>query len=149
MSKKKLSVPTLLKKILICVIGCFLCSAALNWIAIPNGFTAIALTGLAQVVEHFLGIDYTIVNYAITLIILVITFFTLGVSEIQSILFVSVLYASELWIMNRIPVSIILEEKLLSALLFGVMTGVGTGIVLKIGYSYGGCDTISKILSKR
>ena len=140
---------TTIKKIMICVLGCFLCSAALNWIAIPSGFPAIAIAGLAQTAEKFTGINYTNINYILTLIILILTWFTLGKSEVGYILFISILYATALWIMNRIPVTIILEEKLLSAALFGVLTGVGTGIVLRIGYSYGGCDTLSKILKKK
>lgn len=41
------------------------------------------------------------------------------------------------------------ESRLLSAALFGVMTGVGTGIVFRIGISYGGTDTIVKILKRK
>ncbi len=137
------------KKILVCIAGCILCSAALNWVAIPNGFPAIAIAGLAQTAEHFTGINYTNINYILTILILLLTFLTLGKGEVTSILFMSVLYATTLWVMNRIPVRIVLEEKLLSAALYGVLTGVGTGIVLRIGYSYGGMDTLSKILKKK
>ena len=139
----------LLKKVLVCILGCFLCSAALNWVAIPNGFPAIAIAGIAQVAEHFTHINYTDINYVLTALILIVTFLTLGLAEVRAIIGMSVLYATSIWVLNRIPFSIVLEEKLLSAALFGVMTGVGTGIVLRMGISYGGTDTIAKILKRK
>ena len=143
------SLASLSKKILVCVTGCFLCSAAVNWVAIPNGFPVIAIAGLAQVAEHFTGINYTNINFILTILILIAAFLVLGMEEVRYIVFISFLYAGVLWVMNRIPFSIVLEEKLLSAALYGFLTGAGTGIVIRLGYSYGGMDTVSKILKKK
>ena len=136
------------KKIISCILGCFLCSAGLNWVALPNQFPATGIAGLSMTLAHFTGQNYTVMYYLITLLILGATFLILGKEEMTSILFLCVLYPAILWIMNRFPVEIIFREKLIAVALFGFLYGAGTGIVLRIGFSYGGLDTTSKILKR-
>lgn len=121
---------------------------AVNWVAIPNGFTVTGIAGISMVMEKFSGLNYAVVYYLISLLILTITLIVLGAGELKNILFLSVLYPAVLWGMNHFSLSIILKEKLIAAALFGVLYGGGAGIVLRAGYSYGGMDTVSKILKK-
>lgn len=136
------------KTLLWMTLSCFLCSAAVNWVAIPNGFTVTGITGITMVIEKLTGLNYALAYYLISFIIVIVTFFVLGAGELKCILFLSVLYPAVLWGMNHFSVSIILQEKLIALALFAVLYGGGAGIVLRIGYSYGGMDTISKILKK-
>ena len=137
-----------LKKIGLMILSCLLCSIAVNWVALPNGFPVTGIAGISMVLEKWTGINYAIIYYGITLIILVVTFIVLGVDEVKSILFLSVLYPAVLWVLNHFTVAVVLEERLIAVALFGVLYGAGAGIVLRIGYSYGGMDTLSKILKK-
>ena len=130
------------------ILSCVLCSIAVNWVALPNGFPVTGIAGISMVLETWTGVNYAIIYYGITLIILVVTFIVLGVDEVKSILFLSVLYPAVLWALNHFTVAIVLEERLIAVALFGVLNGAGAGIVLRIGYSYGGMDTLSKILKK-
>lgn len=137
-----------IKTLFFLILSCFLCSSAVNWVAIPNGFPVTGIAGISMVIEKFSGMNYAIAYYLITFVILVATILVLGKGELKNILFLSILYPAVLWVMNHFGVSIILKEKLLAAALFGVLNGAGAGIVLRIGCSYGGMDTISKILKK-
>ena len=74
---------------------------------------------------------------------------TLGYKEVSNIIFLSVLYPLVLWVLNHVQVEIILQEKLIAVMLFGVIYGVGAGITYRLGYSYGGTDTLAKILKKK
>ena len=40
------------------VLSCVLCSIAVNWVALPNGFVVTGLTGLSMTVSSFVGINY-------------------------------------------------------------------------------------------
>ena len=37
------------------VLSCVICSIAVNWIALPNGFVVTGITGLAMTAETFTG----------------------------------------------------------------------------------------------
>lgn len=137
-----------IKKTGFLLLSCILCSISINWIALPNGFPATGIAGISMVVERWTSINYAVTYYGITLIILIVTFAVLGVAEVRSILFLSVLYPAVLWGLNHVNASIVLEEKLIAVALYGVLCGTGTGLALRMGFSYGGMDTLSKIMKK-
>lgn len=142
---KKISLTSLFSMVLSCVI----CSIAVNWVALPNGFVVTGITGLAMTAEKFTGINYALIYYGLMLLILILTFVSLGYREVSNILFLSFLYPLVLWVLNHWTVEIILKEKLIAVMFFGVIYGVGAGITYRLGYSYGGTDTLAKILKTR
>ena len=142
---KKISFTALVSMVLSCVI----CSIAVNWVALPNGFVVTGITGLAMTAQAFTGINYALIYYGLMLLILVLTFVMLGYREVSNILFLSFLYPLVLWVLNHWTVEIILKEKLIAVMLFGVIYGVGAGITYRLGYSYGGTDTLAKILKTK
>lgn len=142
---KKISFKDLVSMVLSCVI----CSIAVNWVALPNGFVVTGITGLAMTAQAFTGINYALIYYGLMLLILVLTLVVLGYREVSNILFLSFLYPMVLWVLNHWTVEIILKEKLIAVMLFGVIYGVGAGITYRLGYSYGGTDTLAKILKTR
>ena len=141
---KKISFTALVSMVLSCVI----CSIAVNWVALPNGFVVTGITGLAMTAQAFTGINYALIYYGLMLLILVLTFVMLGYREVSNILFLSFLYPLVLWVLNHWTVEIILKEKLIAVMFFGVIYGVGAGITYRLGYSYGGTDTLAKLLKQ-
>ena len=131
------------------VLSCVNCSIAVNWVALPNGFVVTGITGLAMTAQAFTGINYALIYYGLMLLILVLTFVALGYREVSNILFLSFLYPLVLWVLNHWTVEIILKEKLIAVMFFGVIYGVGAGITYRLGYSYGGTDTLAKILKTK
>ena len=131
------------------MLSCVICSIAVNWVALPNGFVVTGITGLAMTAQAFTGINYALIYYGLMLLILVLTLVVLGYREVSNILFLSFLYPMVLWVLNHWTVEIILKEKLIAVMLFGVIYGVGAGITYRLGYSYGGTDTLAKILKTR
>ena len=135
-------------KAFLLILGCLCCSISTNWIMIPNGLAAPGITGISMTIEHFTGINYALIYYAITIIVLVITWLTLGKKDASNIVILSILYPMVLWVLSFVDVQIIFEEKLIALAAFGVLYGVGIGIPYRIGFSYGGDDTVAKILKK-
>ena len=131
------------------VLSCVVCSIAVNWVALPNGFVVTGITGLSMTAANFVGVNYALIYYGLMLLILLCTYLTLGYKEVSNIVVLSVLYPLVLWVLNHVQVEIILQDKLIAVMLFGVIYGVGAGITYRMGYSYGGTDTLSKILKKR
>ena len=55
------------------VLSCVLCSIAVNWVALPNGFVVTGLTGLSMTAASFVGINYALIFYGLTLLMLLCT----------------------------------------------------------------------------
>ena len=66
---KKISFTALVSMVLSCVI----CSIAVNWVALPNGFVVTGITGLAMTAQAFTGINYALIYYGLALAILLCT----------------------------------------------------------------------------
>ncbi len=128
------------------VAGCALCSIGVNWIAIPNGFAVTGMTGLAMTIAKVTGIHYAWMSYGIMAVVLFLTLLALGLREVVSILFLSVLYPAVLLVLSYVPIEIIFAEKLIAVVAFGLCYGIGTGMMYRLGYSCGGTDTLGKIL---
>ena len=92
------------------VLSCVLCSIAVNWVALPNGFVVTGLTGLSMTAAHFVEINYALIFYALTLVMLLCTFLALGYKEVSNIIFLSVLYPLVLWVLNHVQVEIICDH---------------------------------------
>ena len=131
------------------VLSCVLCSIAVNWVALPNGFVVTGITGLSMAAAQFTGVNYALIYYGLALAILLCTALALGWREVSNILVLSLLYPVVLWGLNHIQVEIILQEKLIAVMLFGAIYGLGSGLTYRLGYSYGGTDTLAKLLKQR
>ena len=117
------------------VLSCVLCSIAVNWVALPNGFVVTGITGLSMAAAQFTGVNYALIYYGLALAILLCTALALGWREVSNILVLSLLYPVVLCGLNHIQVEIILQEKLIAVMLFGAIYGLGSGLTYRLGYS--------------
>ena len=44
------------------VLSCVLCSIAVNWVALPNGFVVTGITGLSMAAAQFTGVNYALIR---------------------------------------------------------------------------------------
>lgn len=130
-----------------CTVGAFSIMAVM----IPNGLAMGGVTGVARIIQELTGVDYALINYALTLLIVIITWITLGFKEVRKILLMSLMFPAMLFVFEHwIPVELLGEEDVLLASVFcGIFTGISTGIAFSRGYSSGGSDTAAKILRKK
>ena len=147
--ESKISYNNLIKEYALLIIGCFITAFASNSVLKPNGLSTSGITGLSIVLESVIGINYSYIYYAFTVVIIVATLLLMGKKEVLKIILLSVLYPTFLVFLQKINIEIILDDPLLVVVCFSVLYGVGVGIVLRLNYSYGGTDTIAKIIYKK
>jgi len=127
-------------------LGSALCAVALNGILIPREFLSGGFTGLALIIHYLfpafpLGAIYCVLN---------IPNFAFGWKYVgrrfflYSVAGMFIFSAAIQTIHIRLPV----YDYLLSALLAGVIVGIGSGLILKSLGSAGGTDILSVILLK-
>jgi uncharacterized membrane-anchored protein YitT (DUF2179 family) len=128
-------------------IGSALVAVAINGIIIPHQFVSGGLVGLALIVHYIfkslsVGWLYMLMN---------IPLFVLGWKFVGRRFFYysiagMVIFSTAVAFIN-IPLPV--QDKILSALLAGIFTGIGAGIILKSKGSAGGADIFSVILLNR
>jgi uncharacterized membrane-anchored protein YitT (DUF2179 family) len=115
---------------------------------IPNGMTSGGMPGICRLITHFFpGISYSLVYYSLSMVILLIAFFAMGIGEVKRIVALGFAYPIMLFIFEHIDYEFLKSpDPFLAALLIGVFYGVATGVGYIGGYSSGGTDTLARVL---
>ena len=138
---------TILWNLLLIAVGCFLCAVAIKGILVPKEFLAGGITGMSLLIYYVLpslpvGVIYFILN---------IPLFFIGWMFVGRRFFwytlagVIIFSAVMLLPLPLIPI----DDMLLAALTAGIITGVGSGIILRSLGSAGGLDILSVVLFKK
>jgi len=141
------TIRTVCFNLLLIFAGCILCAIALKGILVPKQFLAGGLTGLSLLVHYAvpslpLGLIYFILNiplFVIGWLFVGRRFFFYSLAGV--FIFSAVIF----W---PYPVFSI-EDMILNALTAGIITGVGSGLILKSLGSAGGLDILTVILFKK
>jgi len=133
--------------LLLIFLGSVLCASAIKGILVPKQFLAGGVTGLA-ILGHYvfpslpIGFIYFLLNIPLFVIGWVFVgrrFFWYSLAGM--IIFSAVIF----WPFPIFPI----EDMILNALAAGIVTGIGSGIILRSLGSAGGLDILSIILFKR
>lgn len=148
-SMRKIDIKKTIADYFFVLVGCILAAFAISSILKPSGLVTGGITGISIILEKFTGIKYTYIYYVLSLLVLLTAFMTMGKREGFKIITLSVLFPLILIIFENLNISFIKNDMMLSSVYFGIVCGIGTGLMLKRGFSSGGTDTIAKILHKK
>lgn len=137
----------LILDICLITVGSILCAIAINGILIPQHFATSGITGLSLILHR----QFPAINLAWIYILINVPLFALAWMAVGRRFFCySILGALSLSLaVAVVHVPIHLEDKILSALLGGIISGAGVGITLRSSGSQGGMDILSIMLLKR
>ncbi|MBR0399955.1 MAG: YitT family protein [Mogibacterium sp.] len=132
---------------LIVLLSAFAGSSVQIFVMIPNGMTSGGMPGVVRLITHFFPISYSLVYYSLSMIILIIAYFTMGKAEVRRIVALGFAYPIMLFIFEHVDYEFLKSpDPFLASILIGVFYGIATGIGYIGGYSSGGTDTIARIL---
>lgn len=136
---------------IIVYIGCIIQAFSVVCILKPNNLIVGGITGLSLTIGKVIGVNYTYIYYGICLLILFSAKIVLGMREVKKIILLSTTYPIILILMNHIKFNFLHDtpDKILICIYYGIFMGIGTGLVLKRGFSQGSSDTVAKILHKK
>lgn len=140
------------------VAGELIAAAAMNLFIVPLNLYSGGTMGVCQLIRTLLisrlGLNFGAVDVAgilyflVNIPILLFAFKNLGKALVAKTIICTVSY-SLFYSIIPIPSAPIVDDYLTACLLGGILTGVGSGIVLTCGCSSGGLDVIGLCLSKR
>ena len=139
----------LIKRYLLLIIGCFIVAFAFNVFFLKNNIVCFGISGLSIVANQF-GINPSMFILTANIILLVISYFVLGLEETKNSLVGSLIFPVFTQITAGFIDVINFEgmELLVIAVFGAVLSGFGLGIIFKTGFTTGGTDIIDKILTK-
>ena len=134
---------------LLITVGSVIFCMAWTSFVIPNGLASGGLTGLCTILQYGTGIPIGVTYPVLNTMLLVIAFLSLGkgfgIKTIYAIALTSVLFD----VLPMFPqLNVMMDDKLLVALVGAAMESVGLGLVLLRGGSTGGTDIIAMIINK-
>ena len=145
-------------RIVAAVVGELIAAAALNLFIVPLHLYTGGAMGVCQLIRTLLqthmGLDFGpydiagILYFLANIPILLIGYKDLGRGLVVKTIICTVSY-SLFYSIIPIPSAPIVDDYLTACLLGGILTGIGSGIVLTCGCSSGGLDVIGLCLSKR
>jgi uncharacterized membrane-anchored protein YitT (DUF2179 family) len=115
----------------------------------PNHLITGGITGISLILAKVFRIPYTWLYYLLSLLTLLATFIFLGKREARKIVLLSILFPLVLTGFSLIDFNLTENDMFLASVYYGVVAGLGVGLILKRGYSSGGTDSIGKIIHKR
>ncbi len=132
------------------VIACCVGAFATTAVMLPNGLTSGGLTGIVRILQTFVPLDFSVMYYALAILIWIVVVVLLGMEEGKKVLVVTVLYPAILVVFEQLDFQL-LEEKdvILAAIFCGVFAGVCNGLVFWRGYSFCGTESVAKIIKKK
>ena len=150
MKKFNLSRATKIKNGLTLMTGSFLFAVAINMFIGPAGLYVGGLTGVLQIISMIVydlfgtQLSLGIMIFVFNLPILWLAWKSVGrrfaILTILSVVLQMVFF-------ETIPISSFSSDVMINSIFGGVLVGLGSGIILKIGASAGGMDVVSQVMS--
>lgn len=137
------------------ILGGFLYAAGVNLFMVPAGLYTGGVMGICQVVRTLL-VDYMgmnfgtmdiagIIYYIINIPIFILAYLKMGkkffVKTLITVTMITVFF-------SVIPPVVIVEDAMAACVVGGIVSGVGIGIILRMGSSGGGMDVVGVLLTK-
>lgn len=130
--------------------GTFLMAFSSIGVLVPNGLSSGGISGIVRIIQQYIDVNFAVLYYVGAMIVLLVCFILLGAREAKKILLMSVLYPSVMVLLEQFDITLLQQKDLiLSSITYGVVMGIGCGLVFYRGYSSGGTDTIAKILKTK
>lgn len=139
-----------LKQLLEFAFGCLLIALAFNLFMAPHNLVSGGVSGLSLILKHYFGISPTIVIYTANFLLLVLSYFVLGKDQTKLTILGSILFPLFVSLTANLSTYVSFKESelLLIAIFGGVLQGLGSGLIFKVGYSTGGTDILNMIVAK-
>lgn len=138
-----------IKEIVLIIIGTSIYAFGLVYLNIANQLAEGGVSGITLILKALFGIDPAYSTLFINIPLILIGGKILGKRSLAYTVLGTLSLSVFLWIWQRVPLQINLQHDLLIvSLLAGLVAGIGSGLVYRMGGTTGGSDIIARILEK-
>lgn len=139
-------------RLLIMIFGVFLLAITYNMFFLEYDLVTGGTSGLAIIINHLFDIDPALFIFIIEIFLLILSFILLGTKRTGMTILGSLLFPFFISLTSNIcsfiADKVIYDSYIIITLVSGLLFGIGSGLVYKMGYSTGGADIVMQILNK-
>lgn len=144
-----LSPQQVIRDIALLCLGGMICALGVNNILIPHNFVTGGVTGIAVILYKILpAFDPGTIYFALNVPLFALAWMVVGQRFFVYSIFGAIALSAALRFID-FDLQLQIQDRMLNALLAGVVLGAGAGICLKTSGSQGGTDILSVLLLKR
>ncbi len=138
-----------IQQLLIITLGTLSMTIGLYFFMVPDSLVGGGTGGMAQVLAPFIPLPYSVILFAINMVLLVIGIVVIGKEFGGTTLYSVILYSGFYALFERfVPVSgSVADDPLVNLILGQVLLSTGVGLVFNAGATTGGVDIIAKIMN--
>lgn len=137
------------KRYTMLLVGCLIVAFSFNLFFLRYDIVCFGISGISIVLSKF-GINPSIFIMIANLVLLVISYFFLGIDDVKNQIVGALIYPVFISLTEKITNMIDLGnlEFIIIAVMGGILAGIGYGLIYKSGFSTGGTDVIGNLICK-
>lgn len=146
----KVAVKKLIIKLIYTFTGAFIIGLIYNSFVVENSLVSGGVSGLAIIINEAFGIEETLFINVTTISLLILSLILLGLKKTSDGIIGYAAYAIMLEFTKPLGqyVNLTFDSFLFSVVFYGVLAGVGYGLIYRTGYNTSGSDTVVAICQK-
>lgn len=139
----------LIKRYFFLAMGCLIVAFSFNVFFNQYGIVCFGVSGLSIVLSKF-GIPNSLFILIANIILLILSYFLLGAKKTKNAIVGSLLFPFFVWLTEFLVPYLKFDdvELLVIAIIGGVLSGLGSGLIYKTNFNTGGTDILCEIFSK-
>ncbi|MDD3028536.1 MAG: YitT family protein [Erysipelotrichaceae bacterium] len=138
-----------MKKTMKILLGNLIMAVAVNKFIVANEILTGGVTGVALVVNHYLGLPVTVVVTIVNLAIFAWGWLVLGKSVARNTILSVIAFPALMELLNGIPgLDVPAMSPLEEGIIGGVLLAIGLALILKVDASTGGGDLVALIINR-
>lgn len=140
----------LIRRYLILIVSLFISACYFNLLQLPSKIVTGGSSGVSIILSSYFDFEPSKIIFIISLVLLLVGFIFLGVEKSSGAVVSTIVYPIFVELTANIGtyIQVDLSDKILISIFLGVLAGITTGMVYKVGFSNGGFSIISEIISK-
>lgn len=137
-------------RIIVLIISLMLSALVFNLFLLPLKIVSGGSGGIATITNYLYDINPSIMIALISAACVIFSFMYLGVEKTQATILASILYPVFIQLTSPIAEMVTMSaDKLLLIIFAGVLGGISSGLIYRVGYNAGGLAAISQILFEK
>lgn len=140
----------LVRRYFILILSLLISAVYFNLLQLPSQIVTGGTSGVSIILNSYFNLEPSTVIFILSMCLLLIGFIFLGIEKTSGAVVSTIIYPVFVEMTSNISeyIQIDLSDKILISIFLGILSGVTTGMVYKVGFSNGGFSIISEIISK-
>lgn len=133
---------------LMVAVGCAIFGAGVDAFVLPHKLVSTGVSGIGLMLHYMTNISIANLNVILNIPILWAAYRWLGTNVLVKALYGTAMFSLMVYVFDFLQYEMIVKDPIISSMLAGITTGVGLGIVYRVGGNTGGLDPIALIVRK-